>query len=303
MKKIELSEVKERIKNRFPNETFEIIQYTSLGEFGIIKCANCGKLIEINKFSNFFAPSKKVGCSSCQSQHVKRRKNEMDKILQYYEVIEERVQNTHKYYNFKCKKCGHIRNTTIKNLIRHLECGCLTGTKRNRTAEEFIEEVNKNSIDGTYELINEYKNQTFPVLLRHSCGFIWKVRPGDIIRGRSRCPKCSRKRSKGELIIENYLRQYQIDFYVEKLLENGSKQRFDFYLENDKHKIAIEYNGEQHYNETNYFTEDLKTFQERDRRKAEYCKKQGIELYVIPYTATNSEIQSIISNIIDKFND
>ena len=94
-----------------------------------------------------------------------------------------------------------------------------------------------------------------------------------------------------------------IDFYVEKPLDNNSKQRFDFYLENINHKIAIEYNGMQHYKETDFFVSDLKTFQERDKRKAEYCKQNNIELYIIPYTYSENEIKETLLKIIDKFND
>lgn len=303
MRKLTISEIQERIKNRFPDEEFEIITYTSLGDFGSVKCCNCGKIIDINKFSNFFAPSKKYGCSACQSEFTAKREEGMAKILKKYDIVGEYVKDTHKNYDFKCKNCGHIRSTTPRNLLRFLECGCQTGVKRARTAQEFIDEANANSIDGRYTLVGEYVNQTTPVLLKHSCGFIWKVRPGDVVHGRSRCPKCCRKRSKGELLIENLLSSYNIDFYMEKLLDNGSKQRFDFYLENKKHKIAIEYNGLQHYEETNFFVGDLATFQERDKRKAQYCKEQNIDLYIIPYTASERKITKIISDIIDKFND
>ena len=40
--------------------------------------------------------------------------------------------------------------------MRHLDCGCTTKVYRNRTAEEFISEVNKYSIDGDYELVSDY---------------------------------------------------------------------------------------------------------------------------------------------------
>ena len=71
MKKLTIQEVQNRIKDRFPNETFEILKYSSMGEPGTIRCCNCNKIIEISKFSNFFATNKKNGCSSCQSNHVK----------------------------------------------------------------------------------------------------------------------------------------------------------------------------------------------------------------------------------------
>lgn len=302
MKKLELSEIKTRIEERFPNEKFEIINYDGMGSPGSVKCCNCGKIIFINRFGNFLAPSKKYGCSECQSILKIKQKENMEEILKYYDIIDSFVKDTHTNYVCKCKNCGHLRTTTLKNLTNSLECGCVTGVKRNRTPEEFLKEVNENSSKGKYTLIGEYKNQTKPVLLRHDCGFIWKARPADVVHGRSLCPKCARTRSKGELFIENLLKEYNIDYQAEKRLEN-SLQRFDFYLENDKKKIAIEYNGAQHYIETNYFNADLKTFQERDKKKSEYCKQNNIELFIIPYTSSKEEIIKIIQEIVNKFND
>lgn len=34
MKKISIHEVEQRIKNRFPEESFEIIKYNGMGEYG-----------------------------------------------------------------------------------------------------------------------------------------------------------------------------------------------------------------------------------------------------------------------------
>ena len=303
MRKIELSEFKSRIKERFPNESFTVLKYSSLGEYGEIKCDNCDRIITLTKAGNFLAKTKKFGCSECQSKLVKKQKEVMEEILKRYNILDSYVIDTHKHYKLQCKECGHIRTTTPRNIGRFLECGCKTGVKRERTPEEFIQEVNQYSVDGTYELVGDYINQTTPVLLRHSCGFIWKTRPGEVIHGKSRCPKCSRKRSRGEKLIENYLKESGIEFEVEKLLDNNSRQRFDFYLENFKYKIAIEFNGEQHYKETNYFSTNLETLQERDKRKAEYCLQNNIELVIIPYTLSDNEIYKILQNIINKFND
>ena len=302
MNKITLSEVERRIKERYPSENFKILSYESLGKSGKIECLNCGKIIEINKFSNFFAKSKKYGCSDCQSVLKKEREEILKKIKEKYTIIETEVKDTHTYYKIECLNCGHQRKDTLGNFKRHLECGCQTGVKRKRTIEEVENEINLNSIDGTYKIIGEYKNQSTPILLQHSCGFIWKVRPSDVIKGRSRCPKCGKQQSRGEKIIETYFIQNSIPYQAEKLL-NNSRQRFDFYLENNKHKIAIEYNGAQHYKEVNYFSSTLDAIQERDKRKELYCKENNIDLFIIPYTMNKNEIYNFLDDIVNKFND
>lgn len=302
MRKLTIEEMEQRIKMRYPTENFKILVYTNTGSYGEIQCLNCQKIIKVNKFVNFFAKSKKFGCSECQSKNILKRKENLKELQKYYDIVETQVKEAHTYYTVKCKKCGHIRTTTLKNLIGHLKCGCESSCKRNRTAEEFIDEINKNSHNGKYSLVSSYINQSTKVLLQHECGFIWSVRPGDVIHGRTGCPKCNRKRSKGEQYISSILDQNQINYVTEKYLEN-SLQRFDFYLENNNHKIAIEYNGEQHYEQVKFFKSTLEEYQERDQRKKEYCLKNNIDLYIIPYTMSQEEILAKILEIINKFND
>lgn len=302
MKKLTITDIQKRIGQRFPNEHFTILEFSGMLKPGKIQCNNCGHLFNINQFGNFLAKSKKYGCSFCQSQTRIQHYKNLELLQERYNILDTYVKETHVYYKVSCKKCGHIRESSLKNLIRSIDCGCITNVKRNRNGEEFIKEVNSNSKKGSYILLGDYINQTTPVLLKHDCGFIWKVRPADIIFGRTMCPKCSRKESKGEIFIRSYLESHGIPFEQEKRLEH-SKQRFDFYLENQNMKIAIEYNGKQHYEETNFFVGSLSTFQERDNRKKEYCKANGIELYVIPYTLTNEQIIVKLEEILSKFND
>lgn len=302
MKKLTLIEIQDRIKQRFPLEDFDILEYNGLGKPGKVKCNNCQRIIIINKFSNFFVKSKKYGCSNCQSHNLIQRQKILEELNNEYIILFTEVKGTHTYYTVKCKKCGHVRCTTLRDFKRHLRCGCQTSVKRNRAAKEFIDEVNQYSQRGTYTLISPYVNQTTKVLLKHDCGFIWEVRPGDIIHGRSSCPKCARKESNGEFFIKTILQKYSIPFQQEKRL-NNSKQRFDFYLENNIYKIAIEFNGAQHYKETNFFKGSLETFQKRDKIKQQYCIDNGIELYIIPYTWSKEEIELKIKEIIHKFND
>lgn len=301
MKKLTLLELQNRIKQKYPNESFKILKFNGLGKEGQVQCVNCGNVITISKMGNFFAATKKHGCTKCQGLY-KEREQKIDAIKKKYKIIDTFVRETYTYYTVQCKTCGHIRTSTLSNLYRHLQCGCDTGMKRKRTSQEFIKEVNDFSNSGKYFLVGKYVNQTTPILLRHECGFIWKVRPSDIIHGRISCPKCSRFESKNVRYIASLLRQNNIPFEQERRLKN-SRQHFDFYLEKSDLKVAIEYNGEQHYKEVPYFKTTLKEQQERDFRKQEYCKKNNIFLIVIPYTKSKEEIREIILQLINKFND
>ena len=93
-----------------------------------------------------------------------------------------------------------------------------------------------------------------------------------------------------------------IEFQQEKKL-NNSLQRFDFYLENKKIKIAIEFNGKQHYEEVEKFHDTLAQRQANDLKKQNYCKENNILLYIIPYYYDDDEIYKTLETIIKKFND
>lgn len=67
------------------------------------------------------------------------------------------------------------------------------------------------------------------------------------------------------------------------------RQRFDGYIA--QHKIAIEYNGEQHYYPIERFggKEGLRRTQERDREKLRLAAENGVEVIVLKYDQKLSE--------------
>lgn len=292
MRKITLEEFEQRIKNRFPTESFKIINYQSLGQPLDIQCEACKQIIHVSQASNFLIHSKVYGCKNCHGLWRQREKD-LQELQKYYIIVKTEVKNTHTYYTVKCKQCGHERRATLKGLMKHLQCGCITNTKRNRSAQEFLNETNQHSRFGSYELVSEYINQITPVLLRHDCGFIWKVRPGDVIYGRTACPRCARKQSKGEAMVASILQSLNILYEQEKKLAN-SRQRFDFYFELNNQAYAIEYNGEQHYKDIDFFQTSLEETQTRDLKKAAYCKINNIILIIIPYWVSKEEAKNII---------
>lgn len=296
MKKLTLKEAEQRIANRFPKEKFKIITYTRWCGYGEVQCLKCNKIIKVNNLSNFNAPTKAYGCKNCNGLW-RDRKQKILKIKEKYDILETYVKDTHTVYKVQCKQCGHIRETFLSNFMKNLDCGCTTGIYRGRTAEEFINECNE-YYNNELELVGDYKNQTTKVLLKHKpCGFIWSVRPADIIHGDSHCPKCRTRQSLGEQKIAKILTLLNISFKEQEPLLN-SRQKFDFFLPD--YNIAIEYNGRQHYEYSPFFHKDQEGFikyKERDIKKQQYCKDNNIELITISYLQDN-DIEKIISNKI-----
>lgn len=104
--------------------------------------------------------------------------------------------------------------------------------------------------------------------------------------------------SKGETLIENffinnnlkYFKEYKIELFDETT--NKELQLwFDFQVITKNNDIYyIEFNGEQHYKPVEFFggEEKFKRQKHYDQLKIEYCKKNNINLIIIPYNEINN---------------
>lgn len=94
------------------------------------------------------------------------------------------------------------------------------------------------------------------------------------------------------------------DGFEKRIKERFPDEHFDIikYEKLQNKKFAIEYNGRQHFEPITFFggEEEFKTQQERDKRKEKYCEDNNIDLLVIPYWLTETQIKNTIKN---KFND
>lgn len=291
-KKLTKEDISLRLKQRFPEEEFEIVKYDGTGKPAIFRCKKCGKDIETSKAVNFFAKNKRYGCVNCYGLW-RDRDEKLKKILERYDILDTYVHDTHTYYKIKCKKCGHVRESSLSNLYNHLECGCSTGIIH-YTDEELKDKLFKYA-DG-FDLLSDFNGVTKKVLLKcRKCGFVWSTTPANLFDKRRDdilCPKCRRllKISKGERLIEKILIENNINYIREYSLRN-CKQRLDFFLPD--YNVGIEFNGLQHYKYIEFFhksVDGFKKYQERDKKKQEYCKEHNIELIVIPYYYTKEDV-------------
>ena len=286
-----------RITEHYPNEQFELIEYTTTSNPLQIKCLSCGKILHYPQAKNFLAKNKKYGCSDCTGLAAKS-KNNIIQLEKKYEIINiERRESGALWYTCKCKKCGRVSTHQITSFLDN-SCRC-EGPGTHWTESE-IKQYLLNEYNNEYILLTPFKTVNDKSLFKHSCGFVWSTTPAHILYNNTGCPKCCKQQSKGCKIIESQLKYLNITYDKEHFLEN-SLQRFDFYLEFQGQHYAIEYNGEQHYKYNPFFHgRDIQVFekyQERDRRKAQYCKDNNINLIVIPYTFTNEEIKAYINKL------
>lgn len=198
-----------------------------------------------------------------------------------------------------CGKLTFAQGRELRN-GRKTSCGCVVKEKAAELARVL---GNNNRFDLTNQRFGhlialnisdrpEDKNKNLVIWkCKCDCGAITYVRTNYLVSGHTQSCGCGRQfknygGSRGEQIINDILLSNHFNYEREKCfkdLRNGM-YRFDFYL--PELKIAIEYQGPQHYIYTSYFHKTKSDFlkaQERDRRKIAYCLAKGIKLYAVPY--------------------
>jgi hypothetical protein len=118
-----------------------------------------------------------------------------------------------------------------------------------------------------------------------SCGHGWFAVIGSRTKGIG-CPNC--KLSKGEVRVERFLIDnlflYDTQYSIDEC-RNKNPLPFDFVVFAKDGVVLIEYQGEQHYEPKEIFggEKGLKKCQINDQIKAEYCRKNNINLIIIPH--------------------
>ena len=112
----------------------------------------------------------------------------------------------------------------------------------------------------------------------------------------------SKKQSKGEAECKRVIEHiYGVPFQTQirpKWLVNPSTGRcLELDLYNENLKLAVEYNGEQHYKYKPYFHKSFKDFKAqvmRDNIKIDLCDELGIYLITVPYNVPVEKIETYI---------
>jgi len=235
----------------------------------------------------------------------KRPKNFIDMTglqigrLTVIEVDEEQTK-LHTYYDgtrirrriyWKCQ-CNCAEHKIISVLGQNLRngntksCGCL---KKEIDKERKGKENTKNQKNMTGQIINYIQvlsknldNKKYGALHWNCkclvCNKIFVI-DGRKLRGENSQLSCGCVKSKGEFRINQILQNEYIDFQTQYVFNDLPQRFFDFYI--PSLNILIEYDGEQHFNKNSkYYT--IEGIQ-RDKEKNEYCLKNNISLYRIPY--------------------
>ena len=174
--------------------------------------------------------------------------------------------------------------------------GCpLCNPSHKMDKEEFIEKANlvhRGKYD--YSKVNyiNSKKKVEIICLDHGSFF---QTPNDHLMGHG-CPVCNT--SKGEMEISKYLDNWNINYVPQKTFigcKDKRPLRFDFYL--PEYNVAIEYQGQQHYEPVSAFggLDNFLECQIRDEIKRQYCYENNIVLLEIAY---NQDIEKELSDYL-----
>lgn len=192
---------------------------------------------------------------------------------------------------FKCQcECGNYTEVYEYNLKKGevKSCGCL----RRQPSINRLDLTNKKFGKLTALCINEELSSKGKIYwtCQCECGNIINILSSNLRRA-DRFPSCGcNTQSRGELIIENLLKENGIHYVREKTFNDCRNPltnhllRFDFYIDN---KYLIEFDGEQHFSDKKGDWEkrdSLADRQYRDEIKNQWCKENNIPLIRIPYT-------------------
>lgn len=200
-------------------------------------------------------------------------------------------------------KCGntvlvqtdHLKNGNTKS------CGCY---QKDQTSKATLKDLVGQRF-GKLIVLERVQNDKFNHVnykCQCDCGSITIVDVNNLRNGNTN--SCGCLKSKGEMIINNWLQKHKINFisqysHAEIILESGRHPFFDFAIFdlNNNIKYFIEYNGKQHYQATGGWNteEQFKITQNRDNQKKDWCKKLNIPLYIIKY---DEDIEKALEGIV-----
>ena len=253
------------------------------------------------------------GCPKCSKRYGKTteefKKEVFNLVGDEYEVLGEYKNNSTKI-EFKHNECGNTFYMTPNAFLSGQRCpheknirGANTNSLVLGKPELKNKQIEELCLKNNYTVIKGYKRANINLLLKcNVCGNLYSVKPYHFINDNSNC-KC-RNRSKGERIIEQYLKDNNYKYSIEYCFNDCKNQKklfFDFAIldKDDKVLFLIEFDGTQHY-QIKYTEEDYRKCVENDNIKNEYCINNNIPLIRIKYNRSIKYFKETIINELEE---
>jgi len=270
-----------------------------------VKCKLCGYKWSVRSQTLLYGH----GCVKCAHKiNIEKLRKPHKKFVKELKIISDdkietlsKYKGNHEYIKAHCLVCDHKWYVRPGNLLQGYKCPICSIKNRvhepYKSNEEFIREIEKKH-GNKIKILSEYNGALKPIKVECSiCKYQWKPMPNNLIRALG-CPKCNT--SKGNKKISDWLDKNDINYEIEQKFKdcrNKLPLRFDFkiYIDEGLFFMLIEYDGEQHFNESKGSWPALEKIQKRDKIKDRWCKENNIELLRIPYWEYNN-----IEKILEK---
>ena len=265
-----------------------------------------------------------VGCKKCAEREIGeqrrtnlksanelRRKNQKKKDISVDKKGEYTVHDI-KYttdgkrakIHFTHTVCGKSESMKLGNWTGGFGCGHCSRSRKKSIEEYFSIRENKYGDSNMFTPIGDiFRKGEKPHIkmkcVEHDRDFDQNL-PDWVNQGSSSCRGC-KKYNKSETLIAKMLNEHYKKMFGEFItnaylikqtgdysedLGGGRRRNLELDMHNPEMWLAVEYNGEQHYNKTNIMSKTdqaLKKIQYRDKIKNKWCKERGIKLITIPY--------------------
>ena len=258
----------------------------------------------------------KHGCKQCAiiQNANKKRITQSDFIEICHHIHNNKYDYSKvKYIDIKTKVCiicpEHGEFWVSPDKIIHRHSGCPKCGIKNRsqsrllTTEQFIEKARKIHGDKyDYSKVEYTKANKKVCIICPEHGEFW-MSPNKHLNKQS-CPKCN-KYSKKEIILYEHVKNHYSNKIVISNYTNKNilgKQSLDIFLPNEK--IAIEYQGAQHFKPISIYGgyEGFLATCNRDKIKYKKCLDSGIKLFYFTYNK-NDVIEKYIDDVITEENE
>lgn len=234
-------------------------------------------------------------CSHCSGLYKEKTKaptkwdtQKVSEVLREngYELISENYKNSHTKLKVKCSQ-SHVNEIYWGHFLKGHRCKICSHARRGLTRRLDCAQVDKELLEIGYRRIGEYSGTDKKLLIICNNNHETEMSLTNIRRG-IRCKYCNS--SIVERRIMKYLSSLKVSFEKEfsfRNIDTETYMYFDFAVFNSDDTtidFVIEFDGRHHFEEVAIYDATLEEFQERDRRKNNYCREFNIPLLRIPYT-------------------
>lgn len=210
---------------------------------------------------------------------IKTRLREINSDVEI--VDKDYVSSVHKM-KCKCAKCGHFWKVRWADL-RHAH-GCPRCYQRSKrlTLDEIVARLNR--INPSIKITStKYASSLSPLrCMCKVCNNSWQTTWNCLKEGYS-CPTCNRNGGIAERRLVKFAAKV-LGFKLTPANPTHVPWLLGLFLDgyNEQHKVAIEYQGEQHYKPV-WGLHNLQDTKRRDERKRVLCYRHGVKLIRVPF--------------------